>query len=74
MAVLHRDDSIEPFEALDGQRAAIVLHYYRGLTLPEIAEILGVPVGTVRSGSTTPNEPCVLRLRPMPGHQEGRLA
>jgi len=31
------------------QRAAIVLQYYRDLTLPEIAEILQVPVGTVRS-------------------------
>lgn len=31
------------------QRAAIVLQYYRDLTLPEIAEVLGVPVGTVRS-------------------------
>jgi RNA polymerase sigma-70 factor (ECF subfamily) len=31
------------------QRAAIVLQYYRDLTLPEIAEILRVPVGTVRS-------------------------
>jgi RNA polymerase sigma-70 factor (ECF subfamily) len=31
------------------QRAAIVLQYYRDLTLPEIAEILQVPIGTVRS-------------------------
>ncbi len=31
------------------QRAAVVLQYYRDLTLPEIAEILEVPVGTVRS-------------------------
>jgi RNA polymerase sigma-70 factor (ECF subfamily) len=31
------------------QRAAIVLQYYRDLTLPEIAEVLQVPVGTVRS-------------------------
>jgi RNA polymerase sigma-70 factor (ECF subfamily) len=31
------------------QRAAVVLQYYRDLTLPEIAEVLGVPVGTVRS-------------------------
>jgi RNA polymerase sigma-70 factor (ECF subfamily) len=31
------------------QRAAIVLQYYRGLTLTEIAEVLHVPVGTVRS-------------------------
>lgn len=31
------------------QRAVIVLQYYRDLTLPEIAELLGVPIGTVRS-------------------------
>ena len=31
------------------QRAAIVLQYYRDLTLSEIAEVLQVPVGTVRS-------------------------
>jgi RNA polymerase sigma-70 factor (ECF subfamily) len=31
------------------QRAAIVLQYYRDLTLPEIAEVLQVPIGTVRS-------------------------
>ena len=31
------------------QRVAIVLQYYRGMTLPEIADVLAVPVGTVRS-------------------------
>ena len=49
-AVLHRDELDRAFRRLSTeQRAAIVLQYYRGLTLPEIAEILGVPVGTVRS-------------------------
>jgi RNA polymerase sigma-70 factor (ECF subfamily) len=31
------------------QRAVIVLQYFRELTLPEIAEVLQVPIGTVRS-------------------------
>ncbi|MFG2038665.1 SigE family RNA polymerase sigma factor [Dactylosporangium sp. NPDC048998] len=31
------------------QRAALVLRYYEGLTDAEIAEVLGRPVGTVRS-------------------------
>lgn len=31
------------------QRAAVVLHYYRDLSLSEIAEVLGVPIGTIRS-------------------------
>jgi RNA polymerase sigma-70 factor (ECF subfamily) len=31
------------------QRAAIVLQYYRDLTMTEIAEVLQVPIGTVRS-------------------------
>jgi len=30
-------------------RAAVVLHYYEGLTREEIAEVLGVPAGTVAS-------------------------
>ena len=31
------------------QRAALVLHFYLGLTVPEVAEALGVPVGTAKS-------------------------
>jgi RNA polymerase sigma-70 factor (ECF subfamily) len=30
-------------------RAAVVLHYYLGLSVPEVAEALGVPVGTAKS-------------------------
>jgi len=31
------------------QRAVFVFHHYVGLTLPEVAEHLGVPLGTVKS-------------------------
>ena len=31
------------------QRALIVLHYYLGLPMHETAEVLGLPVGTVKS-------------------------
>jgi RNA polymerase sigma-70 factor (ECF subfamily) len=33
----------------EGQRAALVLHYVLGLTVPEVSEELGVPQETVRS-------------------------
>lgn len=33
----------------DDQRAVVVLHHYVGLPLVEIAEIIGIPAGTVRS-------------------------
>src|SRR5262245_32626383 len=31
------------------QRAAVVLHFYLGLTVPEVADALGIPVGTAKS-------------------------
>lgn len=33
----------------DDQRTAVVLHYYLGLSHPEIAEATGQPIGTVKS-------------------------
>jgi RNA polymerase sigma-70 factor, ECF subfamily len=49
-AVADREELERAFRTLTTeQRAAIVLQYYRDLPLNEIAEILRVPVGTVRS-------------------------
>jgi RNA polymerase sigma factor (sigma-70 family) len=31
------------------QRAVVVLHYYFDLALPEVAETLGIPLGTAKS-------------------------
>ncbi len=31
------------------QRAVVVLRYYLGLTVPEVADALGLPVGTAKS-------------------------
>ena len=31
------------------QRAVVVLHFYLGLPMPEVAETLGIPVGTAKS-------------------------
>lgn len=48
--VLDRDRLDRGFRRLPPQQAAIfVLHHYVGLTLPEIADELGVPLGTVKS-------------------------
>ncbi len=49
-AVADREQLERAFRTLSAeQRAAVVLQYYRGLTIEEIAAILRVPVGTVRS-------------------------
>jgi len=49
-SVADRDQIERGFRNLSGgQRAVVILHYYRDLTLPEIAEALAVPIGTVRS-------------------------
>ncbi|MGH2394917.1 MAG: RNA polymerase sigma factor [Candidatus Limnocylindria bacterium] len=49
-AVLQRDELERAFRDLSIEhRAVVVLHYYRDMTLSEIAEALSIPVGTVRS-------------------------
>lgn len=50
LSVADREQLDRAFRRLTSeQRAVIVLQYYRDLTLTEIAEVLGVPIGTVRS-------------------------
>lgn len=47
-----REEITRAFARLNAdQRAVIALQYYRDLTLPQIAELLQVPIGTVRSRS-----------------------
>jgi RNA polymerase sigma-70 factor, ECF subfamily len=48
--VVERDRIERGFRRLSPEQSAIfVLHHYVGLTLPEIADELGVPLGTVKS-------------------------
>lgn len=48
--VIERDRLARGFRRLSPEQSAIfVLHHYVGLTLAEIAEELGVPLGTVKS-------------------------
>ena len=45
-----RDEIERGFRRLDAdQRSVIVLHFYVGLPLPEVADALGIPVGTAKS-------------------------
>jgi len=49
-SVVERDQLERGFRRLPPeQRAVFVFHHYLGLTLPEIADELGVPLGTVKS-------------------------
>ena len=49
-AVAERDRLERGFRRLSPEQNAIfVLHHYVGLTLPEIADELGIPLGTVKS-------------------------
>jgi RNA polymerase sigma-70 factor, ECF subfamily len=49
-AVLQRDEAVRAIGYLDpDQRIVVVLHYWAGLTLTEIADRLQWPVGTVKS-------------------------
>ena len=50
VTVAHRDQLDRGFRRLPPeQRAVFVFHHYLGLTLPEVADELGVPLGTVKS-------------------------
>ena len=50
LAIVNREQLDRAFRTLTTeQRAAIVLQYYRDMSLPQIAEVLQVPIGTVRS-------------------------
>jgi RNA polymerase sigma-70 factor (ECF subfamily) len=49
-AVLDRDELDRAFRRLSVEhRAVVVLHYYRHLSNEEVAEVMGIPVGTVAS-------------------------
>jgi RNA polymerase sigma-70 factor (ECF subfamily) len=48
--VADRDQLERGFRELDpAQRAVLVLHYYVGMSVPQAAETLGVPLGTAQS-------------------------
>jgi RNA polymerase sigma-70 factor (ECF subfamily) len=49
-SVVDRDQLERGFRRLSiDHRAVMVLHHYLGMTLDEVADTLGIPVGTVRS-------------------------
>ena len=51
------DDDIADRDLLDAalkrlqpeQRAVVVMHYYLGMPLPDVASALGIPIGTAKS-------------------------
>ena len=49
-SLANRDQLERGFHRLPlDQRAVIVLHFYRGLPLTDVAEILAIPAGTAKS-------------------------
>jgi len=50
LAIQHRDELEHAFRRLTlEQRAVLVFHHYLGLPLTDVAERLGIPVGTAKS-------------------------
>jgi RNA polymerase sigma factor (sigma-70 family) len=50
LAVADRDELDRALQRLDPEwRAVVVVHYFLGLPLPEVAAVLGIPVGTAKS-------------------------
>ena len=49
-AIVDRDLVDEALRHLDPEwRAVVVMHYFLGMPLPEVASILGIPLGTAKS-------------------------
>ena len=49
-AIVDRDVVDEALRHLDPEwRAIVVMHYFLGMPLPEVASMLGIPVGTAKS-------------------------
>ena len=50
LSVADRDELDRALQRLDPEwRAVVVVHYFLGLPLPEVAAVLGIPVGTAKS-------------------------
>jgi RNA polymerase sigma-70 factor (ECF subfamily) len=57
LLIADRDELERGFAGLrPEQRALLVLHYYLGLPVQETSEILGIPVGTVKSRLSRTNQ------------------
>jgi RNA polymerase sigma-70 factor, ECF subfamily len=49
-SVIEHDELDRGFQRLDSeQRAIVILHFYRGYSVPEVADIVGIPLGTAKS-------------------------
>jgi RNA polymerase sigma-70 factor, ECF subfamily len=50
ISVANRDELARGFARLDAdERAVVILRYYRGYSVPEVADIVGIPLGTAKS-------------------------
>ena len=50
LSIADRDELDRALQRLDPEwRAVVVVHYFLGLPLPEVAAVLGIPVGTAKS-------------------------
>jgi len=50
IAIADRDQLERGFQRLDAdERAVVILRFYRGYSVPEVAEIVGIPLGTAKS-------------------------
>jgi RNA polymerase sigma factor (sigma-70 family) len=74
----NRDELERGFQRLPlDQRVVVVLHFYRGLPLSEVSEILSIPIGTAKSRLHRATQSLRAALEAdarEPGHARGRTA